>query len=393
MRANPFSGFAANGNGEQVYTTADPISLAYLVFANATTSVVYRELDAAARAYLETGDGGPLLRLLAESYAASRSGGPGSAPASYSAGEFVAVSCSDYSQLYDMTLPPSARIPQRNAAFAEEQAKYPGTFAPFTIFEFAAFPLDSSVLDLCLTWPSPSPAYPPGQPVPPGAVFTSAPVLVLSGDLDSLTPAAQGAKAAALFPYAQQVTIENSFHVTAAGDEDKCASAIAVRFVRDLDAGDTSCARHIAEVHLVRAFVKSAAQLAPATAAAGNQGTKRDLQVAAAAAFTAGDVLARWWVNLSGSGVGLRGGNFSYNSPSDLTYFSLHGMKWVEDVAVSGTMRWAYTYPGDAVATATVSGAETGSLTIAWQSRVPGATATITGRIGGRKIVATMYAP
>jgi hypothetical protein len=38
-------------------------------------------------------------------------------------------------------------------------------------------------------------------------------------------------------------------------------------------------------------------------------------------------------------------------------------------------------------------GTEVGKLTITWNSRVPLAQATMTGKIGGRKIAATMYAP
>ena len=72
--------------------------------------------------------------------------------------------------------------------------------------------------------------------------------LVLSGDLDSLTPAKQGKHAAELFENGRQVIMPNSFHVTAVGDEDNCASQIAVRFVRDLDPGDTTCTGQIASL-------------------------------------------------------------------------------------------------------------------------------------------------
>jgi len=81
---------------------------------------------------------------------------------------------------------------QRDQAIAGEQQQHPNVYAPFTIDEFDGIPLDTSVLDLCLRWPAPVVApIPPGHPVPPNAQFTKAPVLVLSGDLDSLTPALQ----------------------------------------------------------------------------------------------------------------------------------------------------------------------------------------------------------
>jgi hypothetical protein len=39
------------------------------------------------------------------------------------------------------------------------------------------------------------------------------------------------------------------------------------------------------------------------------------------------------------------------------------------------------------------SATEPGELTITWNSRMPLAQAAITGKIGGRKVTATMYAP
>jgi pimeloyl-ACP methyl ester carboxylesterase len=396
LRANPFRGYAHDGDGILRYTRANATTLAYLMVSNSTTSVVYRELDPAARAYLEDGNAAPLLRLLAENQVAGQSGAPATPYTEYSQATFVSVSCSDYPQIYDMTLGLPKRKAQRDQAIANEQQQHPNVYAPFTIAEFDAMPLDTSVFDLCLDWPPPVVApIPPGQPVPPHAQFTKAPVLVLSGDLDSLTPAMQGKRAARLFENGRQIIVPNSFHVTADGDEDNCASVIAVQFVRDLDPGDTSCTNHIAEVHLVPKFVATAAEVAPATATAGNQGTDADLRVSAAAAYTAGDTLARWWVNLTGLGVGLQGGRFQYNSPSNLTYYTLNKLKWVEDLEVSGKMKWDYNYPGEVVAHLTISGpaTEPGDLTITWNSRVPLAQAVIAGKIGGRTVAATMYAP
>jgi pimeloyl-ACP methyl ester carboxylesterase len=396
LRANPFSGYAYDGNAVRRYTHANAATLAYLMVSNATTSVVYRELDPAARAYLDDGNAAPLLRLLAENQVADQSGAPATPVNEYSQALFVSVSCSDYPQIYDMTLGLPKRRAQRDQAIASEQQQHPNVYAPFTIAEFDAIPLDTSVLDLCLNWPAPVDApIPPGQPVPPHAQFTKAPVLVLSGDLDSLTPAPQAKHAAKLFENGQQIIVPNSFHVTADGDEDNCASVLAVRFVRDLDPGDTSCTEHIAEVHLVPKFVATASEVAPATATAGNQGADADLRVAAATAYTAGDALANWWVNYSGDGVGLQGGRYHYASPTNLTYFTFDKLKWVEDLEVSGAMKWDYNYPGGLIAHLTISGpsTEAGELTISWSSRVPLAEATITGKIGGRKIAAVMYAP
>jgi len=397
LRVNPVIGWAHDGNGNLRRTRADATSLAYLMVSNLTQSVVYRELDPAARAYLEQGDSAPLLRLLAENQVAAASGGAGNPYNSYSQAMFVGVSCQDYPQIYDMNLAQPARHLQRDQALAEEQKRHPNVYAPFTVAEFDHVTLDTSVLDLCLDWEAPAvaPPYPPGQPVPPHAQFTKAPVLVLSGDLDSLTPALQGREAARLFQNGRQVIVQNSFHVTAAGDQDNCASEIAVRFVRDLDRGDTTCTSHIAEVHLVPRFATKAQELEPAIAMKGNQGTDADLRVVAATAYSLGDALARWWVNVSGDGVGFRGGTFHYSGATNLTFFQLDRVKFVDDAEVSGKMQWDFNYPGGVIGHVHVDGGvnESGELSFAWNSHVPRAQAVVTGRIGGRRIAATMYAP
>jgi len=394
LDAHPFAGAAPDGNGHFITVHADGESLAYEAYSNSSESVVYRELDPAARAYLDQGDRAPLLRLIAENGRASLSNCDDGAPSCYSAALFVAVSCTDYPQIYDMTARPSLRPAQALANIQQEQLTDPGVYAPFSITDYRLMPLPSSVLDMCLTWPVPSPDHPPGQPVPPGTVFPSVPVLVLSGGLDSLTPAQQGAEAAALFPNATQIVVANSFHITAVEDQDDCASAIAVRFFRDLTPGDTSCASQIAEVRMVPKFARYMSELTPAIPGPGNQGTPADLQAAAAAALTAGDAIARWWVNTSGSGVGLRGGQFQYTSAGDITNFTLDNSQWVDDLAVSGTIAWQYATPGAVLAQlAFNTPAGSGALQISWDDRQPQAQATIQGTIGGRAIAAAMPAP
>ena len=73
---------------------------------------VYRELDAAARAVLERRDGAPLLRLAAKSLYTD-DGGP---VREWSAGQYIAVSCTDYPQAFDMRAPPAVRRAQYEAA-------------------------------------------------------------------------------------------------------------------------------------------------------------------------------------------------------------------------------------------------------------------------------------
>jgi pimeloyl-ACP methyl ester carboxylesterase len=397
VRSSPIHGTAPDGDGVLRSVTINPVSLVYLGTSDSLYYPLTRETDPAIRAIQENGDTLPLLRLIAENNVTSFSEYPGSRPEYDSNGQYLAVSCQDYPQIYDMTSPPAARVFQAAASFALQRKTDPNIYYPFTLNEYSRMQLDYSLINQCIDWPVPSPAYPPGQPVPPDATFTEAPVLVLNGDMDTLTPMLQGAEAVAEYDHAQQVVVENTFHVSAIDDEDNCAQAMVRRFIANLDPGDTSCAAHIAEVRLVPKFATTASQLDPPTALTGNQGTATDLRVAAAAAYALGDVLDLYWASDSGSGVGLRGGKWYYftNDSGSICTFTMNQVRWTNDVAVSGRFTWNYYKPGAVKGQLSVVGpsGENGQLTIAFNSREPDAQATITGQIGGRKIAAIMYAP
>jgi pimeloyl-ACP methyl ester carboxylesterase len=240
-----------------------------------------RELDAAARAW-SAGDTAPLLRLVAENQTSAFANNGANGPRRFSAGVFTAISCADYTQIYRMTDPVAQRAQQAAAAIAAKKIDQPEVYAPFSIDEFLSMPQDYSVLNLCQPWPVSAPAWPPGQPVPPGAAFTSAPVLVLSGEFDSLTPPAQGAQAADLFPQARQVLVPTSFHVSALGDLDQCASTLLRLFVQDLSPGDAACAEAVPAYRLLPRFARRATDLAVPGPVRGNQATPSEMQAAAA---------------------------------------------------------------------------------------------------------------
>ena len=397
VRLVPIDGIAPDGDGMLRHVSIDPVSLAYLGTSDALYYPTTRETDPALRAFVENGDALPLLRLISENVAAGFSGSPGTTPAADSNGLYLAVNCQDYPQIYNMTSPLEERLAQRDASFLHMSETNPELYSPFTLQEYDQMPLDYSLLDQCLTWPVPAPAYPPDRPVPPDAKFTEAPVLVLNGDMDTLTPALEGRTTVREYDHAKQVIVYNTFHVSAIGDEDDCAQELVRRFIANLSPGDTSCAAHIAEVRLVPRFATTAAQLDPLTALSGNEGTATDLRVAAAAAYALGDVLDLYWANYSGQGVGLRGGTWNYvSNPAGSEYlFTMNDVRWTNDVAVSGQFTWNYYKPGavNGQISVTGPGGENGELTIQFDSREPDAQANISGQLGGRKILATMYAP
>ena len=51
-------------------------------------------------------------------------------------------------------------------------------------------------------------------------------MLVLTGELDTITTPAEATLVTRQFPYARRVVVRNSFHVTAIGDTDDCAQRI-----------------------------------------------------------------------------------------------------------------------------------------------------------------------
>ena len=73
----------------------------------------------------------------------------------------------------------------------------------------------------------------------PTAALPEHPVLVLNGDLDLRTDVYQAREVADNFPNSTYLEVPNAGHVTAIYDADPCTSAIARRFIRTLDAGNT----------------------------------------------------------------------------------------------------------------------------------------------------------
>jgi hypothetical protein len=218
------------------------------------------------------------------------------------------------------------------------------------------------------------------------------PTLVLNGDLDNITPLADARVVASRFPDSTLVVIQNSGHVTALQDQNDCASRIYQHFVRALSGGNTSCASRTPEVRVVPSFPLSLAGVAPASQSPGDRSRPADRRMAAAAADTVADAVQRWWVNYSGTEVGLRGGTWSYTGTSDIV-FTFHKAAFVPDVRVSGTASWQYS-TGVVRGTVVVrDGRATEHLRLAWSEQARAAVARIDGTAGGRTVRLHMLAP
>jgi pimeloyl-ACP methyl ester carboxylesterase len=371
VRAKPWRGTAYDADGRRMKVVVDGAGLAAVAFGATFAPAFYRELTAALRSGL-SGDHRPLLRLVAEATGGGTDAGP---VAAYSEGLDAAVSCHDYPQLYDMTAPPVVRQQQYAAALDARTASYPDTYGPFTIHEYADS--DWQMLDWCTKWPTAPASNPAGPPMPPGGHYPDVPVLVLSGELDSITTPAEGALVASQFPDARQVLVANSFHVTAVGDTDVCAVRIVRAFVaRPSGRLPAGCAR---KVEPVRAMGRFPRPLPPHPSARA---------LARAAALTVADLQDRWWNNYRGTGVGLWGGTFSYAGYNHV-HFRLHGYRLVRGLPVSGTAVW------DRLAeTMTVTlDLPGGHLAGSWDTRTRGAHAVLHGNLHGHPVAVRLPAP
>jgi pimeloyl-ACP methyl ester carboxylesterase len=380
VRRHPIAGTAPDADGTMTHVRADPDTLAQLVQSGFYYQGVWRDIFAATRSAL-AGDTRPLLRLVAET---ETTDGPNGDPRQFTESLYLSVICHDYPQLWPTGTPVSQRGPFVAAALASYP---PGAFAPFTAGEWTGLDYEGALA--CRNWP---PAAFPDPPVPPSAPYPHVPTLILNGDLDNITPLADARIVASRFPDSTLVVMQNSGHVTALLDQNDCAAPIYERFVRDLNPGDTSCARRTPEVRVVPKFPLSLAATAPVHRSPGDRSTPTDRRIAAAGAAAVADVLQRWWANVSGSGVGLRGGRWSY-SGGDLTTFTLHDVALVPGVKVSGTVRWRYSTGRVRANVVTRAAGEVERLHMAWSLQVRAAGGWLRGTAGGRRLRLHMLAP
>ncbi len=395
LRASPFAARSADSDGKERDFTANASQLAIVMFGSAPALATVRELDAAARAFMDD-DRAPLLRLMAETISGVDSRDPTEDAAKSSAGLAAAVMCQDPPQIYDMRLAPRQRAADRDRAVAERQRSFPGTYAPFTFDEYRGMPLDYGFLDQCVAWPVSPAGHPASQVVAADAAYPDIPALVISGELDNMTTPADGAAVAHAFKRGRQILLANSLHVNALPHaRSACGSHIVRRFIETLSPGDTDCASRVPAVRLLPRFAAHAAELEPASGLSGNFADAAQLKFVSAAVLTAGDVLVRLQSNTTGRGPGLRGGGFRSVKRAGSVQVVLDGVRWTEDLAVSGTIDAPSGRSGTVRARLEIAGPAglSGRLRISWQEGVAAPRARIRGAFGATAVVAQTAAP
>ncbi|WP_228118082.1 alpha/beta fold hydrolase [Rhodococcus erythropolis] len=204
--------------------------LGNLIFESATTSVgadpeemtplglLPSALHAAAN-----GDDGPLREWAAAIV---------SGPELDSVDPFITISCNDYATLWSADATTAEREQQYRDSIAHAD---PTDFGAFSAQGWGAAQRDGG--DICLRWPGSVNDPRPDQVQDP---MPDVPVLVLSGDLDAITPDANGELAAAQFPSATFVSVPNTGHVPDL-EPSGCVISIVGTFLGTGMPGPTEC--------------------------------------------------------------------------------------------------------------------------------------------------------
>ena len=341
LRQGAIAGRVLDGEGRRVRVRFGVRALVDLVQDAGSEPLIYRELDPAVRAALG-GDEAPLLRLVAEDRSALHGGGGD--PAEYSGGLYWAVACADYPELFSMDSPPADRREQLAASLLAPPA---GAFDPFTALEWVMVDNYTQPYEGCLDWPRPrrvEPAVPPTpRPLP-----ASIPLLMIGGDLDSLTPLPDARVfGPTLGANVRVVELPNTTHVTSEGDGvlmvgARCARAVIRAFVRAperLASLRTGCAARIPHVHTAGAYPVRLSGAIPATLVSGPDPGVQSRRAVTVAAGALADAPVRYWFSGAARGPGLRGGSFTAKG-YPFVRLRLRSVRFAGDAPVSGTGSW-----------------------------------------------------
>lgn len=328
LRTHPVRGRVVGTDGELHTVRVDITALVNIVNDAGYDSDPYRQLDAATRAYLAHRDTAPLLRLYAQDVGYDY-GDYHADPRYHSDGSYFAVACTDYPQLFDMRSPQSARRRQLQRSMSRLPSN---TFAPFTTREWMSVLPYTETYTGCLHWPAVT--HPADPPVPEGVPLdpTHVPVLILNGELDSLTPAAGGAHInRQIGSAAQHVVVANEVHLTIEDSAYPCGQQLMQHFVLAPHTRlNISCASTIPPIRAVPRFPERLRDAEPASGHA----PALLRRVASVAVAAAGDAAYRFDVIDGDRDRGLRGGTVDYSHG----VAHLSGVRYVGDARISGTV-------------------------------------------------------
>ena len=357
----------------------------------------WRELDAAARAWLDRNDGVPLGRLLQWSRQANLE------DANYhrfSAAMAVANDCTDYVAPFDPRATLARRLRQFRAATTALPAQ---TFDPIAKRDVFGDP--DNGYNECLGWPRP--IHTTATSAPLAGSVPDIPALVMAGELDAITsPAGARIVSRRVGRAVRFVSLANAGHGTASSDQFGCAETLVRAFVRHPGAPlRDACSSALPEVRTVGTFPLLISQEPRAASSPGDRASTREARIAAVAVGAVGDTLATARgataddeCGESTCGRGLRGGIFV--ATSDVNRIAMHRIAFSSDSRVDGTIvvSASHARAGPGVVRARLrivtSRGEVETLRIVFDERRPHALASIDGRsLRGARIRETVPAP
>lgn len=335
LKHHSFSGFPVGLDAHRHQVHVNLTSLVNLVNDAGYDYQPYRDLGAAARAFLQHGDKAPLLRLWAQDVGWD-DGDYVASPATYSDGDYLAVGCTDYPQLFSMRSTRAQRVHQLATSVAALPA---ATFAPFSVKRWMSMQPYTEAYNACLDWPAPTHKTLP--PVPRGPMDrTHVPVLILNGGLDSLTPAAGGAHIAAqIGSAARAIMVPNTVHLVALDNPHPCGARLVRRFIADpgkLHSMRVGCIHSVPAIDAIGTYPRTVDKAQPGTGHA----PLRARRLASVATAAVGDAAIRFYFVDGLRDQGLRGGRIRYTRSHKRWIAHLHGVRWTVDSTVNGTVRF-----------------------------------------------------
>jgi pimeloyl-ACP methyl ester carboxylesterase len=338
LRHHPIKGFPVGLDDHRHLVRIDVTNLVNLVNDAGHDVQPYRDLDAAVRAYLDRSDAAPLLRLWAQDLSWNHNT-YFARPSVFSDGDYYAVACTDYPQLFNMHAHHHKRVKQLVAAVHRLRSN---TFAPFTIRQWMSVQPYTQAYTACLNWPRPQ--HRRLRPIPRGPLDpTGVPVLILNGGLDSVTPAAGGADIARqIGPAARAVRVPNTVHLVALSNPDPCGRGLVRSFIAHpelLHTMSVACTSSVPPIDAIGVYPRTIANAQPGK----GQAPRLIRQLASVATAAAGDAAVRFHYLDSQHDQGLRGGLIKYTrvgGSHNGWYAHLHKVRWTVDTTVTGRVQF-----------------------------------------------------
>ena len=218
LRVHPVT-FTVPADGGRMTVRLDEAALAGIAY-GAGNVAGFGRLPAATASAL-AGDLAPMRRLVELTLQ----------PIDESFAQGFAQQCHEYPRVFSYG---DSRAERRAAYLSARAAIGSRALAPFSAAAWTATQLEA--VGSCLEWPNDRAA---ARPFPTGTALPDVPVLVVTGDLDTNTPAPSGRVAARQFPNARFVEIPNVGHTP---ETSPCGVALALRFVATHAVNVRACA-------------------------------------------------------------------------------------------------------------------------------------------------------